>query len=314
MLSLFEEEKEKKQRKPMVNSLNNLSAKEWVFNTNSIECFESTQDEREFNKFLVEIIESRFPTNGNQSFAHHIRKAHPSPKPPQLMERLIKFFSKENEIVFDPFCGAGSTLLAATLSNRKAIGLDLSKDYFDIYLKACQYLNLSPETYIVENSKNIDDIKQLSDIEFDLVLTDPPYGNMMAKNKTGESAKKKKNTSPTPFTTFEEDIGNLDIPDFLIELKEIIQLSFNKLKNKRYIIVFLKDFQPKPDYHGMLHFDVMKTLTEIDGLLYKGFKIWYDKTINLYPYGYPYAYVGNQLHQYIMIFRKDVKPIKKNKK
>ena len=33
----------------------------------------------------------------------------------------------------------------------------------------------------------------------------------------------------------------------------------------------------------------------------------YDKSINLFPYGYPYAYVGNQLHQYILIFRKELK-------
>ena len=60
------------------------------------------EDEREFNRFVVELIESRFSTNGKNSYAHHIRKIHPSPKPPQLMEKLIRFFSKENELVFDP--------------------------------------------------------------------------------------------------------------------------------------------------------------------------------------------------------------------
>ena len=37
---------------------------------------------------------------------------------------------------------------------------------------------------------------------------------------------------------------------------------------------------------------------------YRGMKIWSDESINLYPYGYPYAFSMNQLHQYILIFRK----------
>lgn len=133
MNTLFEHKEEVKAKKELINSLNNLNGKEWVFSTNSIESFVSTENEREFNKFLVELIESRFSTNGNYSFAHHIRKVHPSPKPPQLMEKLIRFFSKENELIFDPFCGVGGTLLGASLCNRKAIGIDLNNEYLNIY-------------------------------------------------------------------------------------------------------------------------------------------------------------------------------------
>ena len=44
---------------------------------------------------------------------HHIRKIHPTPKPPQLMRDLIQFFTKEGELVFDTFMGVGGTLLGA---------------------------------------------------------------------------------------------------------------------------------------------------------------------------------------------------------
>lgn len=232
---------------------------------------------------------------------------HPSPKPPQLMEKLIRFFSKENELVFDPFCGVGGTLIGASLCNRRAIGIDLNEKYLQIYEEASNHLNLSIEKTYNYNSKYLDKIEELNNVEFDLILTDLPYSDMMARKKTGEAVKKKLDTSPTPFTKSDNDIGNLNLTDFLNELKEIINISFKKLKNKRYILLFIKDLQPKPNYHGMLHFDIMKKLIEIDGLLFKGMKIWYDKTINLYPYGYPYAYVGNQLHQYILIFRKEIK-------
>ena len=313
MNTLFEHNEDVKVKRELINPLNNLNGKEWVFSTNSIECFVSTEDEREFNRFVVELIESRFSTNGNNSYAHHIRKVHPSPKPPQLMEKLIKFFSKEDEIVFDPFCGVGGTLLGASLCKRKAFGIDLNNEYLNIYKEASKYLNLSIQETFNYNSKNLEEIDNLKNVEFDLILTDPPYGDMMSRKKTGEAVKKKNDTSPTPFTNSKEDIGNLDLDEFLIELKDIIQISVNKLKNKRYLLLFIKDLQPKPEYHGMLHFDIMNKLIEIEGLYYKGMKIWYDKTINLYPYGYPYAYVGNQLHQYILIFRKDENSKKNHK-
>jgi DNA modification methylase len=293
------------------NTLNDLTGKEWVYNTNSVETFESSDEERELNKFLVELLESRFQTSGAESYAHKIRKVHPSPKPPQLMERLIKFFTKENELVFDPFAGVGGTLLGASLCNRRAIGLDISEQYNAVYKEANEHLTLKEQTFVVGDSRNLNEFPELQNTELDFVLTDPPYGNMMTRKKTGEATKKKLDTSPTPFTDLAEDLGNLELNDFLIQLKNVISDSVAKLRDKRYVVIFTKDFQPKPDYHGMLHFDIMKTLTEIEGLKYKGMKIWYDKSINLFPYGYPFAYVGNQLHQYILVFRKEApKPMK----
>ena len=87
-------------------------------------------------------------------------------------------------------------------------------------------------------------------------------------------------------------------------LKIIIEKSLLFLKEKGYVILFTKDLQPTKHHHNMLHADIVDKLSEIDGLNYKGFKIWYDKSLNLFPYGYPYSYVSNQLHQYILIFRK----------
>ncbi|GAB2765654.1 DNA methyltransferase [Salinimicrobium soli] len=289
------------------NTLNDLNGKEWIYNTNSIESFETEEWEREFNKFVIELIETRYSTKGKESFAHHIRKSHPTPKPPQLMERLIRFFSKKGELVFDPFMGVGGTLLASSMAERNCIGIDLSEKYINIYKEANQYLELEEQKTIIGDARDLDKNKLLEDKIFDLIVTDPPYGNMMNRIKTGHAARTKKSNQPTPFSTIEGDIGNLEINEFLIELKEITEKAVKKLRNKRYLIVFTKDFQPKPDYDGMLHSDIVKALSKINGLLFKGMKIWFDKSMNLFPYGYPYAYVGNQLHQYILIFRKEEK-------
>jgi hypothetical protein len=58
---------------------------------------------------------------------------------------------------------------------------------------------------------------------------------------------------------------------------------------------------PFDDY---LHADLVVRLSALEGLAYRGCKIWYDQTPRLYPFGYPYRFVANQLHQYILIFQK----------
>ena len=56
----------------------------------------------------------------------------------------------------------------------------------------------------------------------------------------------------------------------------------------------------------MLHPYIVPELSHIDGLVYRGIRIRHDQAMSLYPFGYPYAFVMNQIHQYILIFRKEV--------
>jgi site-specific DNA-methyltransferase (adenine-specific) len=57
---------------------------------------------------------------------------HPTLKPVELMEHLIKLVSFEDMIILDPFMGSGSTGIACLNLNRKFIGYDISEEYFDI--------------------------------------------------------------------------------------------------------------------------------------------------------------------------------------
>lgn len=56
------------------------------------------------------------------------RVGYPTQKPVNLLERIIQLSSNENDVVLDPFCGSGTTLVAAKLLGRKFIGIDLSSD------------------------------------------------------------------------------------------------------------------------------------------------------------------------------------------
>ncbi len=60
---------------------------------------------------------------------------HPTMKPVELLEHLIKIFSKKNSIVCDPFMGSGSTGLACKNLNRRFIGIEIDQIYYNLCYK-----------------------------------------------------------------------------------------------------------------------------------------------------------------------------------
>jgi len=64
-------------------------------------------------------------------------RVHPTQKPVALMEYLIKTYTNENETVLDFTMGSGTTMLACKNTNRKGIGIELDKNYFEIAEKRC---------------------------------------------------------------------------------------------------------------------------------------------------------------------------------
>jgi site-specific DNA-methyltransferase (adenine-specific) len=65
-------------------------------------------------------------------FAAREAGVHPTQKPISLMKALIELTTKEEQFVLDPFCGSGSSLVAAQISNRQYLGFDLSEEYVDV--------------------------------------------------------------------------------------------------------------------------------------------------------------------------------------
>lgn len=62
-------------------------------------------------------------------------KTHPCEKPIDLLKFYIANSSNKNDVVFDPFVGTGSTLVAAKELNRMYFGYELEKQYYDITCK-----------------------------------------------------------------------------------------------------------------------------------------------------------------------------------
>ena len=60
------------------------------------------------------------------------RVGHPAPFPVELCRRLINLYTYQGDVVFDPFMGSGTTLVAARIAKRRGVGFDISQKYCDL--------------------------------------------------------------------------------------------------------------------------------------------------------------------------------------
>ena len=60
---------------------------------------------------------------------------HPYTKPVSLMEKLVLAYTNPGDTIFDPFCGSGTTAIAAMLHGRKFIGCEIDKEYYELCVK-----------------------------------------------------------------------------------------------------------------------------------------------------------------------------------
>ena len=94
-------------KRPFVNRLNNLNPKTWL-------------------KFQKSWFVHAPPPRKKGVLRH------PAKFPETLAQDFIEFFTKRDQVVFDPMVGTGSTLVAALRSGRHSIGIELNKTYADI--------------------------------------------------------------------------------------------------------------------------------------------------------------------------------------
>lgn len=78
----------------------------------------------------------RYPSANGKS---HGRPDHPCPKPLPLMIKLIEQFTDPGDTILDPFCGSGTTLVAARDLGRKAIGMEISEEYAETAVRILEH-------------------------------------------------------------------------------------------------------------------------------------------------------------------------------
>ncbi len=87
-----------------------------------------------YNKFEAQphYSDEYYPTTLLDFPLRRFKNGHPTQKPVELCEYLIKTYTNEGDLVLDNTCGSGTTLLASRNLKRKCIGIELEEKYCDI--------------------------------------------------------------------------------------------------------------------------------------------------------------------------------------
>lgn len=267
----------------MAEKMNNLNGKEWLQNSFSIwRDVGKTSEERKLK--------------------------HPAMFPQQLVEKLIKIYTKDSgEVILDPFLGIGSTLKAAHNLGKKGIGFDLNKDYCEIAKgrvtnhEADENFNkkvkrFEPKIYC-EDSRNI--LKHVKPNSVDLVVTSPPYWDILTMKRTADMKDGRK------YSDSDDDIGNIhDYEAFLQDLKTVYSEVYKTLKPNKRCICVVMDIRKKDKFYP-LHEDQSRIMREI-GFELEEYVIWdrQKEYNNMKTLGYPWVFRFNKVHEFICVYWK----------
>lgn len=265
------------------NQLNNLTGKEWLLLTKSFWQSEKCADDKD-------------------AFAH------PAPFLIKDIMKLICFFTKKGMTVLDPFCGSGTTIIAANNLDRFAIGIDLNEEFKKLAEERLKKKNFKQPTnfkYIIGDALKI--VKRIKSVDY--IVTSPPYHNILRNKGAGlrkQSEKGFRNGSRIGveyYSEFENDLGNMDTYEaFTNGLEKIMLECYKILTPSKYCSIVISDFTVDKK-EICVQADIVMLMQNC-GFEFCGTTILLQDNKPLYPFGYPYAYKINHQHQNIINFRK----------
>jgi DNA modification methylase len=275
-----------------------------------------------FLYFTKSILTTAYPA----AYSHDLRKKHGANKPPQLMAQLIEFFTKTGMSVLDPFAGVGGTLIGASIASpgpRKCVGIEISQQWTDIYTQVLQENpDLLPQSMIRGDCLEImDRLRTKQSVisidgqevdtggeaaSFDFIVMDPPYNIHLEQTMSGNGGKRYAENHSNRRSDYnmrsdkEHDLANLaSYDEYLDAMQQVFERCFYLLRPGRYMAIIVRNAYQNSEYI-FTHVDLARRARSV-GFVPKGEIIWYLAGTRLRPYGYPYSYVPNIAHQYIVI-------------
>lgn len=277
-----------KGKKHKRNKLNDLSGKEWIQETKSFF----------FQKGL-----------GANSKTAKYEKMHPAPFSFTDVSKLLRFFTKRGGKVLDPFLGVGSTIKACLEMGREGFGVELSEKWCSITKRRlkeeCNY-EIDDEHLIWGDSRNL--LNYFQPETFDFIVTSPPYWKILNKDKDYKAKERINNGYDINYSNGNGlDLGNIESYErFLEEITDIFFKCYEVLKKEKYMCIVVSDFRHKSEfvpYHADLIYKLTSPAVK-NRFSLQGIKILIQNAKKLFPYGYPFSYVENIHHQYILVLKK----------
>ena len=158
---------------------------------------------------------------------------------PYIPRNLLLRYSHEGDLVLDQFVGGGTTLVEAKLLNRNIIGVDVNNESLNRCREKCnfEYEN-SGEVYFYEGDAR--NLSFIPDENIDFICTHPPYANIIKYSEN-----------------IENDLSQLKVKDFLIEMEKVALESYRVLKKDKFCAILMGDTRQKGHIIPM-SFEVMK--------------------------------------------------------
>ena len=269
------------------NQLNDLTAKEWIPETVSV--------------WTQRGLGAKHPDAA-------IEREHPAPFSFTDVGRLIRFFTKRDDLVLDPFVGVGSTLKACAIEQRRGIGIELNPTFASLArsrlaTEVRDLLATTDKQQILEGDAR-DLVRTIPSDSVDFLVTSPPYWNILQKKDHKVRQERTRHGLVSNYGDDPKDLANLHTySEFLQELTSIFRECHRSLRQRKYAAIVVSDFRHKSRYI-MFHADLARALDTV-GLSLRGITVLYQRHKKIYPYGYPYSYVPNIHNQFILILQKE---------
>jgi len=211
---------------------------------------------------------------------------------PTVAKNIISFWSKENDLILDPFSGRTRALVSNRM-NRNYIGYEVSKDVVDYMLVKFNELKiLNNDSYHFIEIHNRDCLEIENDYKgecVDMVFSCPPYWNL------------------EKYESVDGQLSDIkDYNEFLDELEVRLGNACNVLKVNKYMCMVVGDFRRKGKY-VTFHADLIDRMKKN-----KGLKLHDVVVMQNIPFGMAACYFGNRklydctakAHEYLLVWKK----------
>jgi DNA modification methylase len=270
---------------------NGLTAKEWALSSKSVWTAREVSSAREW---------------------YHLE--HGATFSVALAERAIKLYSKEGDMVLDPFLGVGTTLFAARNLGRKGVGIELYPKFAVIARQVLSQQTLveGPEQKVITGDcRGL--LEWIEPNKVQLVFTSPPYANFILRSLKDRKKTHKKsrlvsdnNSVVKQYGVDSQDFGNLTYDDFLNQVRLLMTKLFKVVKPGGYNVWVVKDHRDPQNRRPFidLHSDVAKAGQEA-GFNYHDLIVWdQNEQRSLVVLGYPSVFYVNINHTFLVVLRK----------
>ncbi len=206
------------------------------------------------------------------------KKQHPATFPISLATKVIELFTHEGELVLDPFVGSGTALVAAQDTNRNAVGFDLQSDYVD--LSESRFVQVEPSTTsqvaVHDDASSVAEYLEPGSVS--LVLTSPPYANLLNRQRRNKSRRDRKNEQLGAVEQYSQDprdLGTMPLEEYSEAMRSIFAGIRKVLKPGGHCVVNVPDMWWEGE-RVTIHISVVEALRKA-GYEFRNTIIW-DRT------------------------------------